>query len=189
MNKDDPKSAVRRQKRLERNAYYENLGSNALQLAFSQPPSPLRKMFQKQCNVAGYWPVASEANPIALLKTAQEAGCIAALPYIAHRAAPMIFLKWAQGDVLEDAAFAMQQPAATQPAIIPQIVLIPLIAFDRAGGRIGQGGGHYDRALSLLPSVVKIGVAWSVQEVEDTQADPWDIPMDFIVTEREWIEI
>jgi 5-formyltetrahydrofolate cyclo-ligase len=189
MHKDDPKSALRRQQRLARNAFYENLGPDGLQLAFSQPPSPLRHMFEKQGNVSGYWPVASEADPRALLSTAQNVGCTTALPYIAHKTAPMAFLQWKQGDALENGAFGMQQPAPDRPVIMPDIVLLPLIAFDRNGGRIGQGGGHYDRALSLLPNAVKIGVAWSVQEVDDTLADPWDIPMDFILTEREWIAI
>jgi 5-formyltetrahydrofolate cyclo-ligase len=189
MDKDDPKSELRRQQRLARNDFFDNLGPDGLRLVFSQPPSPLRQMFEQQGKVSGYWPVGSETDPRTLLKAAQKAGCITALPYIAHKTAPMLFLQWEQDDALEDGAFAMQQPSSGRPVVIPDIVLLPLIAFDRQGGRIGQGGGHYDRALSLLPDAIKIGLAWSVQEVDDTQADPWDIPMDFILTEREWIEI
>jgi 5-formyltetrahydrofolate cyclo-ligase len=189
INDRDPKSTLRRHKRLARNEFVKNLDPNALRIAFSQPPTPLRQIFDERSNVSGYWPMASEADPRALLKTAQLAGCNTALPYIAHKSAPMQFLGWAEGDTLPIGEYGMEQPAIESPVIKPDVILLPLIAFDRRGGRIGQGGGHYDRALSLLPNALKIGVAWSVQEVDDTHADPWDVPLDFILTEREWIEI
>ena len=183
------KSALRRRVRLARNEYYENLTASHRQIAFSKAPSPLRQLIETAQCVAGYWPVASEADPRMLLNIAQEAQCQTALPYIAHPTAPMQFLQWSKGEPMETGAYAMQQPRADAKQLSPDLVLTPLIAFDRQGGRIGQGGGHYDRALSVLPGAIKIGVAWSVQEVDDTHADPWDIPLDYVLTEREWIEI
>jgi 5-formyltetrahydrofolate cyclo-ligase len=189
INDRDPKSALRRQQRLARNAFVKDLDANALRIAFSQPPTPLRQIFAQHANVSGYWPITSEADPRSLLKAAQLSGCKAALPFIAHKSAPMQFLGWNDGDPLPIGEYGMEQPAIDKPIIKPDVILLPLIAFDRQGGRIGQGGGHYDRALSLLTHAVKIGIAWSVQEVDNTHVDPWDIPLDFVLTEREWIEI
>lgn len=189
IDSNDSKSTLRKLTRVARNQFFENLDANIAAIAFSAPPSPLRKIFENKPNVSGYWPVSSEASPRALLKFAHLAGCKTALPFIAHKSAPMQFCSWTEADRLEAGVFGMQQPEPTKSSITPDVVLLPLIAFDRNGGRIGQGGGHYDRALSLLPNALKIGIAWSVQEVDDTHPDPWDIPLNIILTEREWIEI
>ncbi|MGB5076388.1 MAG: 5-formyltetrahydrofolate cyclo-ligase, partial [Sphingorhabdus sp.] len=82
----------------------------------------------------------------------------------------------------------MQPPAHSQ-ACTPDIVLVPLVAFDSRLVRLGQGAGHYDRALSLLDTAFSIGIAWSVQHAPSLIADPWDIPMDAILTERSWISL
>jgi 5-formyltetrahydrofolate cyclo-ligase len=183
------KSALRRIKRIERNEYFEKLTASDIKVAFSNAPSPLRYLISNAKTVSGYWPAASEADPRMLLKFANECNCTTALPYIAHPSAPMQFLEWRQADPVEIGAYGMHQPQSTATKVTPDIVLAPLVAFDRQGGRIGQGGGHYDRAFSLLDNAIKIGIAWSVQELNDTSADPWDIPLDYILTEREWIEI
>ena len=73
----------------------------------------------------------------------------------------------------------------------PDIILLPLVAFDRTGTRLGQGGGHYDRALAALDAQghrpIRIGIAWSAQEHPGLPRDPWDMPLDHIITEQEWI--
>ncbi len=189
LDAQDIKSALRRQTRIARNQLVESLSTSDLQIAFSNAPSPLKVLFENAACVAGYHPSASEADAQKLLKVAADLDCVTALPHIAHKSAPMQFFCWTVGGALENGAFGMLQPTSTAKQVNPDIVLAPLIAFDRQGGRIGQGGGHYDRSLSMLPDAVKIGIAWSVQEVDNTHPDSWDIPLDFVLTEREWIEI
>ena len=97
------------------------------------------------------------------------------------------FLQWQPGDELIEGAFGLMQPKSSAPTLTPDIVLVPLVAFDRALNRLGQGAGHYDRALSIIDNVQTIGIAWSVQEAGAIPADPWDVPLDAILTEKEWI--
>ena len=73
--------------------------------------------------------------------------------------------------------------------LTPDIVLTPLVGFDRRGTRLGQGAGHYDRAFAAHPAAWRVGIAWSVQEVDALPADAWDVPLHAIATEREWIVV
>lgn len=79
------------------------------------------------------------------------------------------------------------QPSTTGVACIPDIFLIPLVGFDPQLNRLGQGGGFFDRALAACPSALRIGIAWSVQQVDAIPVDPWDIPMHAIITEMGWM--
>ncbi len=181
------KSEYRREYREKRDQYCAELSNQDLSLAFSAVPSPMRTLFLPNKIVAAYIPIASEANPGALLKFAYEAGCKTALPHVTSMASPMRFLQWQPGDALEDGPFGLKQPKADEPAISPDIILVPLVAFDRSLNRLGQGAGHYDRALSLLENAYTVGIAWSVQEAPYLTVDPWDMPLDAILTEKEWI--
>jgi 5-formyltetrahydrofolate cyclo-ligase len=116
-----------------------------------------------------------------------QSGRTLALPYLAGRDALMEFRSWDGASPLEKAVFDFQQPAGTSAPVWPDTVLIPLIGFDRGGGRLGQGAGHYDRYLAKYPYVLKLGIAWSCQEVGRVPIDPWDIPLDAVITEGEWI--
>lgn len=110
-----------------------------------------------------------------------------ALPWLAERDTPMLFREWRPGDPLEMSTSGFTQPLPTTLEVAPTIILLPLVGFDRSGNRLGQGAGHYDRALERLPDALRIGIAWSVQEAENIPADTWDVPLDAILTEREWI--
>ena len=129
----------------------------------------------------------SEADPAELLRKADERGCITVLPYVTHRSAPMLFLRWKPGDPLESGPFGLLQPVASAERLSPEVLLVPLVAFDSRLMRLGQGAGYYDRALSVLDGAIAIGLAWSVQHAPAIEADPWDIPMDAILTEKAWI--
>jgi 5-formyltetrahydrofolate cyclo-ligase len=181
------KSEMRRSFRNKRNDFLANLTSQDRGLAFSVPPTPLRGLFSPGKTVAAYIPISSEADPSALLQFAADAGCQTALPYVASKAAPMQFLSWSPGQALETGIFGLKQPKNSCKVLVPDIVLVPLVAFDRRLARLGQGAGHYDRALCLLDDVIAVGIAWSVQEAQIIPADPWDIPLDAILTEKEWI--
>lgn len=137
--------------------------------------------------VASYRPTDGEADPTPLERAATEAGGILALPRIENRGAPLRFLAWSPDRPLEAGPFGLEQPPASAPELVPDIILAPLVAFDRAGGRLGQGAGYYDRAFTLHLESWRVGVAWSIQEVACVPVDPWDVPCHAIATEKEWI--
>lgn len=137
--------------------------------------------------VASYVPMAGEADPSALARAAAEAGCAIALPHVTTRDAPMRFLAWDSEDDLVPGVFGLHQPHRESPALAPDIVLTPLVAFDAKLNRLGQGAGYYDRAFATFPQAWRIGIAWSVQRVDVLPADSWDVPLHAVVTEQEWI--
>ncbi|MBI0474635.1 5-formyltetrahydrofolate cyclo-ligase [Sphingomonas sp. MA1305] len=137
--------------------------------------------------VATYMPLGSEADPAPLARAAVAASCVLALPHVVDRATPIRFLTWSPGAPLTTGPFGLRQPAATAPEVAPDIILTPLVGFDRRGNRLGQGAGHYDRAFAAYPDAWRIGVAWSMQETDGLVPDPWDVPLHAIVTESEWI--
>lgn len=139
--------------------------------------------------VASYRPLGSEADPAPLADAARAAGCTLALPHVTTRAAPLRFLSWDPAQPLERGAFGLLQPAADAPEVSPDIILTPLVGFDDAGNRLGQGAGHYDRAFAAHPDAWRVGIAWSVQRVAALPADPWDMPLHAIATESDWIAL
>lgn len=138
--------------------------------------------------VAGYVSDGEEVDPLPILLHAIDRGLATALPRITDRAAPMQFHWWTPGDELVPGPFGLLQPRADAPVLAPDLILTPLLGFDRAMGRIGQGAGFYDRAFAAAPSARRIGLAWSVQEAPGLPLDPWDVPLHGVATEREWIE-
>lgn len=137
--------------------------------------------------VAAYAPVGGEADPALFVEAALARGCRLALPHVIDRATPLRFLAWAGDAGLLAGPFGLRQPAADLPELAPDIVLTPLVGFDRRGNRLGQGAGHYDRAFGAFPDAWRVGLAWSVQEVDALTPDPWDVPLHAIATEKEWI--
>jgi 5-formyltetrahydrofolate cyclo-ligase len=178
---------MRRRFRNIREEYVASLCSQDKELSFSRPPSVLKSLLTPEKTVAAYVAVGAEADPLTLLRFAFDAGCKTALPYVVGKVSPMRFLAWSPGDRLEQGPFELLQPNADCEPVTPDIILVPLIAFDRKLSRLGQGAGHYDRALSQMENSIAIGVAWSVQESASLITDPWDIPLDAVLTEKEWI--
>ena len=183
------KATMRRQYRQMREDFVAALSPQDRSVSFSKAPSPLAQFFHPGKIVSGYIAKDSEADPSALLSAAHDRGCLTALPFVTSRASPMQFLRWSPGDVLEAGPFGLMQPHATADVVVPNVVLVPLVAFDSRLMRLGQGAGHYDRALSLLERTTAIGIAWSVQHAPAIDADPWDVPMDAILTEKSWMTI
>ena len=137
--------------------------------------------------VASYMPIGDEADPSPMAQAAVAAGCTVVLPHVIDRTTPLRFLASDTEVALVVGPFGLRQPPADASEHIPDIVLTPLVGFDRAGNRLGQGAGYYDRAFAACPDAWRIGIALSVQEVEAIAIDPWDIPLHAIATEREWI--
>lgn len=139
--------------------------------------------------VAGYWPLGSEIDPRPLMAALAARGAALALPWIATREAATIFRRWRAGDAMKPDAFGMLAPVAEEE-VIPVVILAPLLAFDRAGGRLGQGGGHYDRILQKLKpqGVTAVGLAFAAQEIDRVPRGAHDQKLDWIVTENEAIK-
>lgn len=149
-------------------------------------PPRLRARLVPGSVVAAYHPIAGEIDPAPLVDAARAAGCRIALPHVIDRPTPIRFLS-ADGPLVQG-PFGLTQPPADAEPLAPALILAPLVAFDRRGNRLGWGAGHYDRAFAEHPDAWRVGVAWSVQEVEALTPDPWDVPLHAIVTESEWIE-
>lgn len=147
--------------------------------------------------VGGYFPIRDEADPRALMSALAAQGHPLALPAITP-GQPLVFRAWKMGDAMyaNAHAFNIPEPLASASVLAPDVVLVPLLAFDAAGHRLGYGGGYYDRTLSLLaraqtpptnPSarapVFAIGVAYAGQEIAAVPREAHDRPLDAIVTE------
>ena len=139
-------------------------------------------------NVAGYWAVGSEIDLTSLLDDLDQKGCSVSLPVVVEKSSPLIFRRWHSGDELIHGSFNTLQPKSTCEEIIPDGILVPLLAFDEKKFRLGQGGGFYDRTLQKLKKlksgVVSIGVAFAAQRVNAVPCDEFDERLDFIVTEN-----
>lgn len=137
--------------------------------------------------VAGYWPMGDELDPRPLMAALAALGCRLALPVVAARATPLAFRAFAFGDPLEPGAHGTVHPAGAALPVIPQLLLVPLLAFDRECFRLGYGGGYYDRTLENLrksAQVRAIGLAFAAQEVSAVPHDGHDQPLDAIATEH-----
>ena len=128
-----------------------------------------------------------EIDPSPLARAALDAGCLIALPHVSIRRQPMRFLAWDSEATLEAGPFGLRQPAAGAREVHPDIILTPLLAFDAKFDRLGQGAGYYDRAFIRFPDAWRVGVAWSVQRIEDVPVEPWDVPLHAVVTEQGWV--
>jgi 5-formyltetrahydrofolate cyclo-ligase len=124
--------------------------------------------------------------PIIQLACARGIGT--ALPHIGERDGPMRFLRWKPGERLSTGPYGIPQPMPDAEEIEPEAVMSPLVGFDRSGNRLGQGGGFYDRAFAAFPSARRIGIAWSVQEVDMLPVDSWDEQLHSVITEHERID-
>jgi 5-formyltetrahydrofolate cyclo-ligase len=142
-------------------------------------------------SISAYWPMGDEIDVRPLLAALDRAGHVIALPVTVARDAPLVFRRWRPDDALVDGGFGTSIPCADCAPVVPRILIVPLLAFDRAGFRLGYGGGYYDRTLAALRRagpVTAIGVAYAGQEVPAVPRGPLDQPLDLIVTERETIQ-
>ena len=141
--------------------------------------------------VSGFMPLKSEINPLPLMRKAASAGAMLALPAIAGRGQPLIMRAYAFGDDFARGQWGIREPRPEAPEVAPDILLVPLAVFDRAGHRIGYGAGYYDmtiRALRAKKKVVAIGIAFAAQEIPHVPATARDERLDLVLTEREIID-
>ena len=138
-------------------------------------------------SVAGFWPMGGEIDIREFLVVLHGRGHAVLLPETPPRGNPLIFRHWQPGMTMQRERFGTMRP--TGDVAVPDWLLVPLLAFDRAGRRLGYGGGYYDRTLAALPRAIAIGVGWAAQEVAQVPAGPLDARLHAIVTEREMIRI
>jgi 5-formyltetrahydrofolate cyclo-ligase len=142
--------------------------------------------------VSGFMPLKSEINPLPLLQKLAEAGARLALPAIAGRGKPLILRTWEFGAPLDRGQWGIREPKPDAPEVEPDILLVPLLAFDRAGFRLGYGAGYYDMTihrLRALKPITAVGIAFAAQEVPKIPTTPRDERLDLVLTEREVIDL
>jgi len=164
----------------ERRAAAETIAARAFPLAIT--PGVI---------VSGFMPLKSEINPLPLLHRLAEAGARLALPAIAGRGKPLIMRAWQFGAALDRGQWGIREPKPEAPEVDPDILLVPLLAFDRSGFRIGYGAGYYDmtiRRLRGLKSITAVGIAFAAQEVAKIPTTERDERLDLVLTEREIID-
>lgn len=131
--------------------------------------------------VAGFWPMGDEIDIRPLLASLHARGHPIGLPVTGRRGTPLVFRAWTPGTQMAPGRFGTSHPEG--PEITPGALLIPLLAFDAAGRRLGYGGGFYDRTLALLPQALRIGCAYAGQEVSLVPTGPFDQKLHAIATE------
>ncbi|MFN0044461.1 MAG: 5-formyltetrahydrofolate cyclo-ligase [Alphaproteobacteria bacterium] len=149
--------------------------------------------------VSAYWPVGDELDTRPLMAALAARGCILALPKVVGRLQPLLFQRWRSGDPLVPGVLGIPAPVGEGEAVIvtPEILVVPLLAFDRMGFRLGQGGGYYDVTLQVLRAeawragraVLAAGFAYGAQEISAVPRGAHDQRLDWIITEREAIEV
>jgi 5-formyltetrahydrofolate cyclo-ligase len=141
--------------------------------------------------VSGYSPMKSELNPVPLMRTLADIGAQLALPVVQGRGKPLIMRAWSFGAPLVSGVWGIREPAADAPEVFPDIMLVPLAAFDRNGHRIGYGAGYYDMTIARIRAmkpVTAIGLAFAAQEADKVPAEPHDAPLDLVLTEKDVID-
>jgi 5-formyltetrahydrofolate cyclo-ligase len=138
--------------------------------------------------VSGYSPIRSELDPVPLMRQLAERGAQLALPAVMARGKSLAFRAWSPSDRLMMGPLGILEPSPAAAELIPDIMLVPLAAFDRLGHRIGYGAGHYDFTLAHLRKakpITAIGLAFAAQEIEAVPALSHDVALDYVLTETE----
>jgi 5-formyltetrahydrofolate cyclo-ligase len=141
--------------------------------------------------VSGFSPIGSEINPLPLMRRLAERGARLALPVVIGRGQPLTFRAWALGEPLGKGQWGIREPRAEAPEVKPDILIVPLAAFDRTGHRIGYGAGYYDLTLAALRAhkpIIAIGLAYAAQEIAAVPATARDARLDLVLTEREIVD-
>ena len=186
---EDSKAALRRDAMARRDALPAETRSAAAEAIASRPfPLPIKP----GTIVSGFMPLKSEINPLPLMRKLAEQGARLALPMIAGRGKPLIMRAWEFGAPLDRGQWDIREPKPEAAAVEPDILLVPLLAFDRAGHRVGYGAGYYDLTITQLRArkpTMTVGLAFAAQEVPAVPATPRDARLDLVLTECEVIDL
>jgi 5-formyltetrahydrofolate cyclo-ligase len=188
MSLADPKTALRRQA-LERRRGVDPATRAAFGARLAEVGLDCARRWRPRA-ISAFVPIRDEPDTAGLLAALQRDGFATALPATRGPTEPLVFRLWRAGEPLTDGAMGIREPEPAAPAVDPDLLFVPLAAFDRRGHRIGYGAGHFDRALTRLRArgpIRAVGVAYSVCEIAAAPAEAHDERLDFILTEREWI--
>ena len=183
------KPALRQRARRLRHEYVQSLTLDARSALHVALADRVVERLDPGSVVASYVAAGSEIDPRAIDRRALKLGFEIAYPWFTDRDAAMLFRR---GDSFVAGPFGIPQPGAEGTLLVPDIVLVPMLAADTQGTRLGQGKGHYDRALATLlkdKPLFTIGLAYDMQIADELPRDDWDIPLDAIATPTRWIDI
>jgi 5-formyltetrahydrofolate cyclo-ligase len=141
--------------------------------------------------VSAYSPIRNEIDPVPLMRKLAEQGAKLALPAVLARGKSLAFRAWSPDDRLMLGPLGIPEPSPAAAEMIPDVMLIPLAAFDRQGHRIGYGAGHYDYTLAHLrkvKAIAAVGIAFAVQEIRAVPALPHDVALDYVLTEKKMFD-
>jgi 5-formyltetrahydrofolate cyclo-ligase len=181
----DEKHRLRAEMRALRRDHVAALADSVRALLFLRPPGPIAALAPEGRVIGLYYALANEAPTRSYARWFSENGRTIALPWFADRAAPMRFRVWRDpydDEGLEPGPLGHFQPLPDAEEVVPDLALVPLLAFTARGERLGQGGGHYDRWLAENPAVLPIGLAWDSQLVESLPVEPHDRLLRAVVT-------
>jgi 5-formyltetrahydrofolate cyclo-ligase len=185
---EDAKAKLRRQARARRDALPAGTRAAAAQ-AIAERPFPVA--ITPQTIVSGFMPIGSEINPIALMRKLAGSGARLALPAVAGRGKPLTMRAFVFGQRLVAGIWGIREPATDAAEVFPDILLVPLLAFDRSGERIGYGAGYYDLTIAHLrarKTVIACGLGFAAQEIPSVPTTARDARLDLVLTEREVID-
>lgn len=181
----DEKAALRKRFRQARAEHFEALPQGLRALILNRPPAPILALIPEDATVGLYHPAGSEAPSLGWARWLSENGRRIALPFFPAREAAMEFRVWDNpwdDQSLETGPWRSLQPPAESESAVPNVVIVPLVAFTAEGHRLGQGGGHYDRWLATHPQATAIGLAWDCQLAEELPVEAHDRPLAAVVT-------
>jgi 5-formyltetrahydrofolate cyclo-ligase len=186
---EDSKTALRREAVARRDALPVVMRAAASDTLAARPfPLPLGP----GAIVSGFMPLKNELDPLPLMRKLAGEGARLVLPVVIGRGKPLVMREWAFGEPLARGVWGIREPAPTAAAADPDILLVPIVAFDRTGQRIGYGAGYYDITITQLrarKAVIAIGLAFAAQEVPAVPATPRDARLDLVLTEREVVDL
>ena len=142
--------------------------------------------------VSGFSPLKTEINPLPLMRRLADAGARLALPVVAGRGRPLIMRAYAFGQALNEGVWGIREPKDDAPEVDPDILIVPLAAFDRRGHRIGYGAGYYDMTINRLRGrkpIVAVGIAYAAQEFDEVPTTSRDARLDLVLTEHDVIDL
>ena len=178
--------------RIEHLAQRERMSAAAMQVASELACQRLVPLVPQGAVVAGYVPFRGELDVTPALRQLSGRGHSLSLPVIEAADKPLYFRRWRLDEALEVGRYGIAIPPAGGPVFKPDVLLVPLVAFDRAGHRLGYGAGYYDRTIENIRTekqVLVIGVAYSTQEAAHIPAGVLDQRMDMVVTDKDVIRI
>ena len=185
----DSKAALRREAMARRDALPPDARQAAAE-AIAARPFPLA--IAPGVIVSGFMPLKSEINPLPLMRKLAGQGARLALPVVAGRGKPLMMREWVFGEPLVAGVWGIREPKPEAAEVEPDILLVPLLAFDRAGHRIGYGAGYYDLTLAQLRArkpIIAVGLAFAAQEVPAVPATLRDARLDLVLTERAVLDL